>query len=363
MIKDKELSAIVANVHSTLEANYSGISLGVLAEQSKNIERDIENLTVQLIYEYFSITDDCSKNHYFKQFAVNSNLYEIKSGARIKDPILEIWILDAIDKNIEFTSGGKSIFGVGYYQSFEIHIPKKLTSHIGELESLVHAVYLSSYRWMEECLFNNLAKLEKGFTQKLYGFLRTYLDNKGKVYLAEKIWFSIFSEKDGYYSLDSKAVTEVLKTLKKRNFNSEFSPIYHVAKLIGLEMPYQKSFSKISIETNGYKDFQLNKAAYISDMSHIYKTEEQMVENGGYAIFPITTIGNRKLVASFPATLKNEICPILEVINDDLSSLYKKETKLMAKHITKIKSSYNRMSYSELGSFCGGLFAVGSKGL
>lgn len=353
-LTDEKLAGIVSNVRDTLERNYSDIGLGVLAEYSKAIEMNIENLVVKLIWEFFTSLENFAKLS-FREFQFNGSLYEIRAGASVNTPELEIWVLTSSSIDSVPASDSRTIPGAGYYKSFSISVPKELSVYLSELGSIIHAAYSSAYVWQEDCFFRGLAELEKGFTEKLYSSLRMALAPSGKSELAEKIWFSIFSEKNGYYALDSKAAEGILARLKERKYISEFSPIYHVCKLIGLEMPYQKSFSKYSIESNRYKDFTLSKAAYVSDMSHIYKTEEQMVNNSGYAIFPIATVGDRKLVVSFPANLKSDLIGTLEAQKEDLSEIYKKEVKIMGKHISKIKSSYHRMDSSELGGFIGGM--------
>ena len=120
-------------------------------------------------------------------------------------------------------------------------------------------------------------------------------------------------------------------------------------------MPYGVSFSREAVQKNDYAEFSLPRAAYVSDMIDIVKTEEQMTKNSDYAIFPIIREGKLKLVAGFPSANRAEVLPIIRSHQKELSKIFIAEMNGLKKHLKNLKSNFTRMSFSDAGDFVGGM--------
>lgn len=340
---------------ASLEAKYSAINLGGLREHAKSIESDIQAAVTSGIIKHFS------ENKSFKtagatDFFFDGKLFRLSIGPAIAVPALHICILNATEPTKKLLSSGvREIHGVGYFSHFELQLPNVLKGHLEALCAIVTKVYKAAYTWIEEEFFKNVKALEQGFADALYRHLRVALSTSGKVDLASQVWFSIFSERNGFYALDGKSINQILETLKRRRYSSDLSPLSHMLGLIGLEMPYDKSLSKYAITGSRYQEFSLKKAAYVSDMGEIFKTEEQMTNGGAYAIFPLGCIGDRKLVAAFPSSLREHLLSVFEANKDRFAEIYARESKTLKRHLVKIQSSYRRLDTAELGGLIGGI--------
>ena len=133
--------------------------------------------------------------------------------------------------------------------------------------------------------------------------------------------------------------------------------MYHVVNLLGLEMPYDKSFSKYAINDGVYREFSLDEAAYMSDKLGVFKTEKQMTKGAKYSIFPIAKARGQQLVVSFPSNLKGDILPILKKSRPRLSEVYLRERKGLKKHIKKLQSNYTHVDLSNFLGYVGHLLA------
>jgi hypothetical protein len=349
--RNYELSA---NVCRLLDHSYPGITLGGLGDKSHEIEYNIERFVVTSIIQYYAAFDTFNKAT-DTEFVLNRQLYRIMHGSILNKPALEICILNSLNPQKQTISRSIKFNTIGYYNSIELHIVTDLSKTADDIADIIATIYKSAYRWLEESFLEKIADLEKGFANALYRELRTVLDFDGKAELAKQIWFSVFSRKDGYYAIDGNAAKEILNKLKQRQIISEHSPLFHLVKLLGLEMPYEKSLSKYVIADNDYKEFTLSDAEYVTDMLHIFKTEVQMTQGAAYAIFPIATVGKRTLVASFPATLRTYLLPVLETTQGRLSEIYKKESSAMNKHIERLLASYRRVEATEWSGIVGAL--------
>jgi len=333
------------------------LSLGELQSEAARIEEAIQNTALASIMHLFS------QNKSFRpsgqsEFIFNDKLYRINIGPLISTPSIHICILNSLDPTCaRVSSGTRAIPGIGYFNELEVEVPTTLKNHLSKITEAIERVYLMSYAWLEEEFFRNIKELEEGFSEALYSHLRIALSASGKKELASKVWFSIFSQKNGYYAIDGSAIRQILNTLKSRKYSSEQSPLSHVVELLGLSMPYNKSLSQYAIAKSEYHEFSLKKAAYISDMQGIFKTEEQMVEGGAYAIFPLGSIGDRKLVAAFPSNLRDDLLPVFKENSKKFNAIYALETKSLKRHIIKIQSSFKKMDHAELGGLIGGIIA------
>lgn len=345
---DIRLTQCAEDIWKNLESEYGDSSLGELAEKSQGIEAAIRNSTKFSLAKYFQDLESSQKAGP-DEFIFNGGLYSVKVGPKVNDTTLDIWVVDAANwKKGKTVSNRTAIHGIGQHDSFELHLSKSLSDHLHFVTELISRRYATAYRWLETKLLRKVGELEQGFTESLYDYMTAILGAQGKEDLASNVWFSIFSKTDGYYALSKKAIVKILSCLTQREYSSDQSPFFHAATLVGLKMPYEKSFSQHAIKNKSYKEFELIRAAYLSDMSHIYKTEEQMTQGGAYAIFPISKIGDRELVASFPSTLKESIVPILEAQKARLEEIYKKETDSMRKHIQRLKNNFGRMNLESL---------------
>jgi len=346
--------SICGDVWKHLDDSYKWIALGELADKSKHIEDDIESFAITYILQYFSKLESFS-NATETEFILNKQLYHIRHGPRLDKPSLEIFIINSSQPQITSIHRMVQIKRIGYFNSIELHVVAELAYTVDELQEIVSTIYKSAYAWLEESFFEKLSALERGFANALYRHLRTVLELEGKAELAKQVWFSVFSSKDGYYAIDGKAAEAILQTLKQRRFSSDYSPLFHIVKLLGLEMPFKKSLSKYVIADGQYKEFPLSNAEYIIDMAHIYKTEAQMTQGAAYAIFHITNIGDRNLVVSFPASLKSDLLPIFEESKNRLGEIYKNESRAMTNHVDRIRANFRRIDKTELGGFFGGI--------
>jgi len=109
--------------------------------------------------------------------------------------------------------------------------------------------------------------------------------------------------------------------------------------VLRLQMPTQDSLSAQAIRAKQYREFELEKASYVSDMPAVYVTEEQMTQGDAYAIFPIGAIDDHQLVAAFPAGLQAQLRPVLERNKDQLLKLYRQQFKPMHKHFKRVSRS------------------------
>ena len=350
---------IAGEVHSVLNTQFGDMKLGGLAIHCKDIELEVVGILRKAILDYFSSS---YKRYHFingNEFRIDRKVYALKVGGHIKDPTLEFYLLDVTNDKETFVSEEIIIEGVGYYTKCECFVTEKLKKRFENITNIIRSVYHLSYLWLEETMMRGIKDLESDFTNSLYKYLKMVFAEKGKLEFTECIWFSVFSTEDGYYALDSNAISRIIRLLRLRKYSSDYSPAYHISSLVGLQMPTEKSFSKHVISNKGYKQFSLPKADYISDMSDIYKTEEQMTQKNQYAIFHLAKVGNRELVVSFPADKKKYILPILKTHKSKLADIYKTEVNSMQKHINNLKASYRRATASEvssvIGSFVGGL--------
>jgi hypothetical protein len=338
-----------------LKGRFPLLSLGELKSEATRIEETIQNTALASIINLFS------QNKSFRpsgqsEFIFNDKLYKVNIGPSVSTPTIHICILNSLEPNCARTSSGaKTIPGIGYFNALDVEVPVTLKNHLPKLTEEIERIYSMSYAWLEEEFFRNIKELEEGFSEALYSHLRIALSASGKKELASKVWFSIFSEKNGYYAIDGSAIRQILNTLKGRKYISDQSPLGHIVELLGLSMPYNKSLSQFAITNSKYHEFSLKKAAYISDMKGVFKTEEQMVEGGAYAIFPLGAIGDRRLVAAFPSNLRDDLLPIFEENAKKFGEIYASETKNLKRHITKIQSSFKKMDYTELGGLIGGI--------
>lgn len=338
-----------------LQANFPDLSLAELRVQVKHIEAAIQASVVHAIVEYFSPQKSFRRTG-ADEFIFRDHLFEVRIASSIDIPTINICILKSDDPSgLRISSGINSISGVGYFNNFEIDSHSLLKSHLPGLVEVVSRIYKATYTWLEEELFKNIKTLETGFADALYRQLRITLGSHGKQALASKVWFSIFSEKNGYYAIDGKAIDQILIDLKRRRYSSKESPLSHAIELIDLHMPYGKSLSRIAIDSGKYMEFSLRKAAYVSDMTGIFKTEEQMVDGGGYGIFPLCSIGDRKLVAAFPSGLRDVLLPIFEDHKKKFEETYVRESSSLKRHISKVQASYRKMDATELGGLIGGI--------
>ncbi|WP_232417889.1 hypothetical protein [Methyloversatilis thermotolerans] len=340
---------------SRLEARFPSPSLVELRIHSTAIEDEIRRLAADSIPRHFA----CRKS--FRavaadEFLFNDTLYSVQIATSLRTPTLQICLLNTLDPQRDRVSSGlQVIHGIGFFNAFEIEIPAVLGSHLPALIDGVAVVYAASYTWLEEAFFRNIRELEQGFADALYRHLKIALSASGKTALASKVWFSVFSSENGYYALDGAAITQILDTLKARRYVSAQSPLGHVVELLGLNMPFEKSLSRHAIQKADYQEFSLRKAAYVSDMLGIFKTEEQMVEGGAYAIFPLGAIGERRLVAAFPSGLRDDLLPVFRMHAARFEDIYAKETSTLKRHIAKVQASYRKMDASELGGLIGGI--------
>lgn len=346
---------MVNHAIAALEAKYSGLKLGGLREHAKGIESTVQDVVSFAVIKHFS-GHKSFRHAGFNDFLFNGHLYRLNIGPAVAKPSLHVCLLNACDAKASLASSGtRGISGIGYFNEFELQLPTALKSHMDILVETIAKIYKASYTWLEEEFFRNIKELEKGFSDALYRYLRVVLSANGKQELATQVWFSIFSEKNGYYALDGKSIDRILSDLKLRRYSSDLSPLSHVIGLIGLDMPYEKSLSKYAIEKSAYHEFSLKKAAYVSDMGDIFKTEEQMTAGQGYAIFPLGTVGSRKLVAAFPSPLREPLLPVFEANARNFAQIYARESKALKLHVTKIQASYRRLDTAELGGLIGGI--------
>lgn len=357
MINNKRalrLERLVGKAYKLLDSKYKNISLGGLCAFNQNIETDIECMVSTEIIEYFSDYKSFLQG-VNNEFCFNGHHYLIRVIKKGGAPILDVWILNTTIVDQHFIDNSISIASVGFYDGAEIHVPERLKKHQENISEIVRIIYMASYSWVRNTLECGIANLEKGFTSELYTYLEMIFEKECKTELLDKIWFSIFSEKNGYYALDSRAIDRTLEILTKRKYVSEYSPAYHLASLLGLDMPYHQSFSQYAITEKGYHQFSLQSAAYISDMSHILQTEQQMTEGADYAIFHLTKVADRQLVASFPSNYSTDILPVLKKNADELSSIYQTNSHSLNMHVRTIRASYKRLDTAEIGGFMGGI--------
>ncbi|MFH1815944.1 MAG: hypothetical protein ABIF28_17515 [Pseudomonadota bacterium] len=338
-----------------LESFFPSPSLVELRISSRAIEDEIQTLAAESVALHFS------KAKSFRsvgpdEFLFNDTLFSIRIAPALGATTLQVCVLNTLEPLVpKVSSGRQDIPGIGYFNAFEIEIPVALKSHLNALVEGVSVVYAASYTWLEEELFRNIKQLEHGFSDALYRHLKIALAASGHTALASKVWFSVFSDENGYYALNGAAIEQILSTLKARRYVSRQSPLGHVVELLGLNMPFEKSLSRFAIQKADYHEFSLKKAAYIADMQGIFKTEEQMVEGGAYAIYPLGAIGERRLVAAFPSGLRDALLPVFRANASHFEQIYAKETSNLKRHIAKVQASYRKMDASELGGLIGGI--------
>ncbi|MDO9005098.1 MAG: hypothetical protein Q7V20_16765 [Aquabacterium sp.] len=351
----KIFSDPVNAVYRALSSKYAGITLGGLMKNAQAIEDEIKDIVYAGILNYFSEFSSfrMAGNH---EFFFNGQLYLISFQNLSTEPRLEICILDVRKSAINLCSTGvKEFNGAGFYSGFELQTASALKHHVEPIADAVQKIYKAAYAWLETEMFRLIKEVEKGFVGALYQYLQTILQPEGKADLAKDIWFSVFSDKVGFYALDGKSLDKILSILKERKYRSEKSPATHLLGLIGLEMPSKKSLSMNAITRNEYCEYSLLKAAYVSDMSDIFKTEEQMTKGGAYAICPLGSVGDQQLVAAFPSTLKSVLKPIFEKNEPNFREVYKKEAKALLKHVKHIQASYRRVDSAEYAGIVGNL--------
>lgn len=338
-----------------LESRFPSPSLVELRIQSRAIEDEIQRLAAGSILRHFS-GEKSFRAAGADEFLFNDKLYTVRAAAALGTPALQICVLNTLDPLAPKVSSGRhDIPGIGFFNAFEIEVPASLKSRLPALVDAVSVIYAASYTWLEEEFFRNIKQLEQGFSDALYRHLKIALAASARTELASRVWFSVFSQENGYYALDGAAISHILSTLKARRYVSSQSPLGHVVELLGLNMPFEKSLSSYAIRKASYHEFSLKKAAYISDMQGIFKTEEQMVEGGAYAIYPLGAIGERRLVAAFPSGLRDDLLPVFRANATRFEQIYARETGNLKRHIAKVQASYRKMEAAELGGLIGGI--------
>lgn len=340
-----------------LESRYGDLSLGDLAANAANIEETIATQALHLAFT--DLAKRASKsNAVERELELGGHLYRVNCVPDVCAPILRFAVIDVMNFELTFAVASRTIEGIGLFASIELQVPKRLQHHLGALADLVAATYRTAYQWLGACVSRNMSELETRFAEDLYDLLRVTLDVAGKRDLAQRVWFSIFSEDDGYYALDREAVTSMFDVLRQRRINSPSSPMLHGLALLSLTMPLQKSLSQHAIADRKYREFQLEETPYSKDMNLVLKTEQQLTLNTKYAIFPIARIADRELVASFPATLTSELLPVLTANRDALAAQYSARSTAMRRHIKRVKASFRRADGQSLAGMAGSLLGA-----
>ncbi|TAK78462.1 MAG: hypothetical protein EPO12_12765 [Aquabacterium sp.] len=342
-------------LHFVLSAKYSGLTLGELRLQARQIEDDIRDVAQAEVINHFSQFASFRQLAAPREFFFRNKLYSVHVAGAVRNPMrLEVCILDVREPTGPTHAWGPKAFdGAGYFRDFDLQVPHALQGYAETVAEIVFQVYVAAYAWLEAELFKLVKAVEQGFADALYQYLRTVLNAEERGGLADRVWFSIFSEKSGYYALDGKAIEAILDVLKQRRYVSDLSPLSHVVSLIGLQMPSAKSLSMDAITSRRYTEYSLQKAAYVSDMSDIFKTEEQMTLGGAYAIFPLGAVGDQQLVAAFPSSLRDDLRPVFEKNREVFQLVYQQEVRSLKRHIARIQASFRRADRAEYAGMAG----------
>jgi hypothetical protein len=273
-------------------------------------------------------------------FQREGRLYHLMAAPSAKRPELQICVQPMTQATVSFKDGDcASIDAPGYFRSVQISVPQELAGLVVDLTELVRAIFATGYTWLEGLFFRLVGQLAKDFSDALYRHLRTALAPSGHTELAQQVWFSVFGPQKGVYALNLHAVEAIVEQLKARKFSAPQSPLTLMMKVLRLQMPTQDSLSAQAIRAKQYREFELEKASYVSDMPAVYVTEEQMTQGDAYAIFPIGAIDDHQLVAAFPAGLQAQLRPVLERNKDQLLKLYRQQFKPMHKHFKRVSRS------------------------
>jgi hypothetical protein len=102
-------------------------------------------------------------------------------------------------------------------------------------------------------------------------------------------------------------------------------------------------------------DFSLLRAGYASDQPDSVKTEEQMVSEGKYSLFPIVADAKINLGIRFPTQFKKEILPIIRANKVELVRIWHAERKSVKNYVLLVRKQIASVDLGGLGDFVGGV--------
>jgi hypothetical protein len=346
---------LIKNIYRHLDEAFRALDIVSIAAESGRIEDEIRGLLHREIFDYLCNSYPSFRAVSTDHFKVNTIMYQLEFGRLVGRPNLEVWIRPTEGPNAGPLEKEINLDGWGYYTRVSVVVSSNLKSNFGRICEVIKLVYDTSYGWLEETMLQKLNERKNECAVALYNYLRVVFRTESKDFLANNIWFGVFSDEKGCYLLDRDSSTHILDILSERKYRSEKSPMYHLLHLIGSITPYEKAISRLAIQENKCVDFPLPRAAYMSDDLDLFKTEEQMVQGGKYSLYPLSVNKKIRLVAAFPTIYKKDILPILKRHRSEISRIYESQIRSVDKLIRLLQKQFGKANWSQIGEFVGGV--------
>jgi hypothetical protein len=338
----------LAEVSLYLESAFGGLDLGGLAAQAMEIESQIQTLLYKALMDDLSqaIRSFSSLGNF--SFRVHDRIYEIKIGPRVATSTLEV-LVDASDSLRDLPEDGPKIAidGWGRFKGIEVFVDKSLKGYQDRICTAVRWVYSTAYGWLKSFVLRKLGEFELDCSASLYNHLQVLCSASSRDYLADDVWFAIFSGDHGYYLLDRDSARKIADILAESStFLSDRGPLYNLLQLVGLKMPYEVSESRKAIEKWGYHEFSLSRTNYIKEKLDLVKTEEQIAGGTRFGLYPVSRRGHIKLVAAFPPAYKEPIIKLLKDGRRDFERIFESKLGQLGEYVRLLEKNFSKMDWA-----------------
>jgi len=274
------LSKIRSKLLNNLELLFGNLPESSLSITIDQVEDFCKSFIKNCIIDYANDKGlKIDKSNYFIFY--DKNIFQIEIVPDIFNPdILNIAILKMGIKN--FRKKPKphvmKIDSCGKYNKIQIYILNESVININEIAGIVETIFNTGYSWLLEKLRKTIIQTEENFTNDLLSFIRQFFLSVQKEKLLDVIYLLLVLDNKVIYVLDRFVSEKIIQQTRKRQITIDQSPAKLAAELFSKFLPYNLSFSKVTLNEGKRIDIDSREAQYRSNLS-IFELAEQTIFN------------------------------------------------------------------------------------
>jgi len=283
--------------------------------------------------------------------------YEARVGEHIRDStVVEVALVQLGPSQPKWRRTAFNLPGHGRYRKAVMYLPAHIEVDRDWFTAMTNAIFTTGYFWLEERFRSVLSHPEISIGVELYSYLRPVLANDD---LMNSLWFGCGIRGHGVYLLDPTVAMAALEMVSPSAAKAGRSGLHVLAEFLGCDIPTEKTFGTIAVKQDKCLDFKLVDAQYREDLPMLVKVQIQVYGAQKISVFPIVSGKKGYLSASFPASKKADLLPVLNHHRDNLAKLYRKSERRLSHLINLVRDRRTTIDIAAIcGRFAGG-FARG----
>lgn len=241
--------------------------------------------------------------------------------------------------------------GHGRYRKAVMYLPSGVPVNCDFFAAITEAIFATGYFWLEERFRSVLSHPEVSIGVDLYSYLRPIVASDD---LLNSLWFGCAIKGHGVYLLDPTVAMAALDIVSPRLPKARSGELQLVAEFLGCDIPAEKTFGTIATQADQCLDFNLQNAQYKEDLPLLVQVQIKIYGEAAISVFPIVSNRAGYLSASFPASKKGDLLPVLAQHRQELARRYVESGRTLKRLTELICGPKRRLDLvSLLGRFTG----------